>query len=113
VRALLAEDVRLDLIERSRRTGKVDVGGYVERYAAAPGWRLAAAWLEGREVVAVFRSERDAHPGYFIDLTIEHGRVTAIRDFRYVPYIAREAPLEIAAPARHEQERRRAENGGG
>ena len=36
-----------------------------------PRWRLAPAWLEGREVIAVFRAPEDARPGYFIELGFE------------------------------------------
>ena len=38
-------------------------------------------------------------PAYFILLEFEDGRVTSIRDFRYVPYIAAEAEFEIVAMA--------------
>jgi len=95
VRAMLADDVRLDLVSRSRRAGKAEVGGYVTQYAAHAGWRLAPAWLDGREVIAAFRNEADDHPGYFIELTLHDGLVTGIRDFRYVPYIAQEAAIHL------------------
>ena len=98
VRAMLADDVRLDLVSRSKRAGKAAVGGYVTQYAAHAGWRLAPAWLEGREVVAAFRNDADARPGYFIELTLREGLVTAIRDFRYVPYIAQEAAIDLSEP---------------
>ena len=99
VRAMLADDVRLDLVSRSRRAGKAEVGGYVTQYAAHTGWRLAPAWLDGREVVAAFRNDADEHPGYFIELTLRDGLVTGIRDFRYVPYITRDATIDLANPA--------------
>jgi len=95
VRAMLADDVRLDLVSRSKRRGKADVSGYVSQYAAHAGWRLAPAWLEGREVIAAFRAPADERPGYFIELTFRDGLVTVLRDFRYVPYIADEAALEL------------------
>src|SRR5882724_8021111 len=98
VRGMLADDVRLDLVSRSKRAGKEEVSGYVSQYAAHEGWRLAPAWLEGREVVAGFRDVRDERQGYFIELTLADGQVTAIRDFRYVPYIANEAAIELADP---------------
>jgi RNA polymerase sigma-70 factor (ECF subfamily) len=96
VRAMLADDVRLDLVSRSKRRGKTEVSGYVTQYAAHAGWRLAPAWLDGREVVAGFRDPADDRPGYFIELTFNDGLVTGIRDFRYVPYIAREAAIELS-----------------
>lgn len=99
VRAMLADDVRLDLVSRSKRAGKAEVGGYVTQYAAHTGWRLAPAWLEGREVIAAFRDQADERPGYFIELTLRDGLVTGIRDFRYVPYIADEAAIDLSEPA--------------
>jgi RNA polymerase sigma-70 factor (ECF subfamily) len=98
VRAMLADDVRLDLVSRSKRSGKAQVNGYVSQYAEHEGWRLAPAWLEGREVVAGFRRSSDKCPGYFIELKLRDGQVAAIRDFRYVPYITREVAIELVGP---------------
>jgi len=48
VRALLAEDVQLDLVSRAQRAGRA-VGDYMSNYERYSDWRLAPAWLEGRE----------------------------------------------------------------
>ena len=96
VRALLADEVRLDLVSRSQRAGRRDVGGYVANYARFDDWCLVPARLDGREVVAGFRSASEAKPSYYIELVIEAGLVTAIRDFRYVPYICVDAAIEVA-----------------
>jgi RNA polymerase sigma-70 factor (ECF subfamily) len=96
VRAMLAEDVRLDLVSRSQRSGRRAVSGYLTNYAAARGWRLAPAWLGDHEVLAAFRDLGEQRPGYFIMLSLVDGQVAAIRDFRYVPYIAVEAAIELA-----------------
>jgi RNA polymerase sigma-70 factor (ECF subfamily) len=95
VRAMLAEDVHLDLVSRSQRAGRKAVSGYLTNYSAKPGWRVAPATLEGAEVLAVFRDGADARPGYFIELTWAGSRVVAIRDFRYVPYIAADAAIAL------------------
>ncbi len=61
---------------------------------------LVPAWLDGREVLAVFRDPGDPHPGYFIELTAAAaGQIAAIRDFRYVPYIAADAAFTLAGAA--------------
>jgi len=99
VRAMLAEDVRLDLVSRSQRAGRRAVGGYLTNYASLSDWRLVPAWLGDREVLAVFRDPQDDRPGYFVELSFVDGEVTAIRDFRYVPYIAAEAAIELAGGA--------------
>ena len=64
----------------------------------APSTSIAGTpgWLDGREVLAVFRNLGDAQPGYFLEITFAGDQVAAIRDFRYVPYIGREAAIELS-----------------
>lgn len=92
VQALLAEEVRLDLVAKSQRQGK-SVGGYFARYAAEAPVRLETGRCEGRHVIGVFRDGSDK-PAYVILLESDGGRVSFIRDYRYVPYMASE--LEFA-----------------
>lgn len=96
VRAMLAEDVQLDLVSRAQRQGSA-VGNYLSNYDLRQDWRLAPAWLEGREVIAVFRASGDARPGYFIEPGVADSKVRFIHDFRYVPYIMRDAQIEVAS----------------
>jgi RNA polymerase sigma-70 factor (ECF subfamily) len=92
IRALVSDDCRLDLVAKSQRRGK-QVGEYFARYEKE---QLSArvARVEGRPTLAVYRPG-EAQPAYFILLELEGGRVSAIRDFRYVPYIVAEAELEL------------------
>jgi RNA polymerase sigma-70 factor (ECF subfamily) len=95
VRAMLLDDVKLDLVSHTKRWGRRQVAEYFSNYDKARDWHLVPGWLDGREVLAVFR-DPGAHlpgsrPGYFIALTLAGGGVAAIRDFRYVPYVARDA----------------------
>ena len=92
LRAMVGQDCRLDLVSKSQRRGK-QVGMYFERYETADV-RLRVARLEGRLVCAAYLAGAP-QPAYFILLETAAGSVTAIRDFRYVPYIAAEAELEI------------------
>ncbi|WP_053096275.1 nuclear transport factor 2 family protein [Frateuria defendens] len=96
VRALLAEDVQLDLVSRAQRTGRA-VGDHLSNHDRYSDWHLVPAWLEGREVIVVFRARGDARPGYFIELTVENGKVRLIRDFRYVPYVMQDAMMAGSA----------------
>jgi RNA polymerase sigma factor (sigma-70 family) len=95
VRAMLAEDVQLDLVSRAQRAGRA-VGNYLTNYDRLHDWRLAPAWLEGREVIAVFRAPDDARPGYFIELRFERDKIKSIRDFRYLTYVMGDAALVLA-----------------
>jgi RNA polymerase sigma factor (sigma-70 family) len=95
VRALLAEDVQLDVVSRARRAGRA-VNDYFTNYARITDWSLVPAWLEEHEVIAVFRAPGQERPGYFIELTVENGKIRAIRDFFYVPYILQDAQIVLA-----------------
>jgi len=86
VRAMLVEDVRLDLVSRERRTGVERVGSYLTNYGRIGGWYLTPMWLDGREVIGVGRDPTD-RTRYVIELEIADGRVISIRDYRYVPYL--------------------------
>ena len=91
VRALVSDDCRLDLVSKSQRRGK-QVGAYFARYEKE-SVTLRVGRLEGRLAFAAYVAGAD-RPAYFILLELEAGRVMAIRDFRYVPYIAAEADFE-------------------
>jgi RNA polymerase sigma factor (sigma-70 family) len=87
VRALIADDCRLDLVSKSQRRGKA-VGAYFGQYERLEV-TLRPVQLDGQLVLAAYLGA--AEPAYFIVLRWDAGRVTAIRDFRYVPYIAKDA----------------------
>ena len=93
VRALLADDVKLDLVSRRKLVGR-EVSTYFSNYAGVSGWRAAPAWLDGDEVLAVWLAG-GARPAYFVALRWQDSRVSAIRDHRYVPYIAQEATFRF------------------
>jgi RNA polymerase sigma factor (sigma-70 family) len=93
VRALVGDDCKLDLVSKSQRRGKA-VGMYFARYEKE-SVSLRAVRLDGRWVLAAHVGGAAA-PAYFVLLDWESGKVTAIRDFRYVPYIAAEADIEPA-----------------
>ena len=91
VRALVADDCRLDLVAGSQRRGK-EVGAYFGNYAKLDA-HLRVVRLEGQLALAAHLGDAEA-PSYFMLLAFEGGTVTAIRDYRYVPYIALEAEIE-------------------
>lgn len=100
LRALLADDVKLHQSFHPARVGAADVGTFFTIYAKCDGVRLAPAWLEGREVIAVFEQGNDRTPGYFMWLEWSGDRISFIRDYRHVRYVAAEAELVLAMPAR-------------
>ncbi len=69
-------------------------------YAKIDGVWLAPAWLEGREVIAVFEDRAEPKPSYIMWLEWRDGRITFIRDYRYVRYIVADAELALAPSAK-------------
>ena len=96
LRALLADDVKLNQSSHPMRVGAADVGMFFSIYARSEGVWLAPAWLEGREVIAVFEDRADAKPSYMMWLEWRDGRISFIRDYRYVHYVVTDAELALA-----------------
>ncbi|HCE07776.1 MAG TPA: RNA polymerase subunit sigma-70 [Oxalobacteraceae bacterium] len=87
VRAMLAEDVRLDLVAKLKRSGKNEVGEYFSRYAASEQWMFSPGTVERRAAMLVF--DRDVSldtPAYFVAIKFDGDRVVAIRDFLFARY---------------------------
>jgi RNA polymerase sigma factor (sigma-70 family) len=96
LRALLADDVKLHQSTYPVRVGSADVGRFFTIYATFDGVRLAPAWVEDREVIAVFEPGAGAEPSYFMWLEWKDGRISFIRDYRYSRYIVADAKLVLA-----------------
>lgn len=96
LRALLADDVRLQQSAYPLRAGAADVGMFFGIYASFEGLWLVPAWLEGREVIAVFEHRTDPKPSYIMWLEWRDGKISFIRDYRYVRYVLADAELVLA-----------------
>ncbi|OBQ70368.1 sigma-70 family RNA polymerase sigma factor [Mesorhizobium erdmanii] len=99
LRALLADDVRLQQSMHPPRSGAADVGMFFTIYAKSEGLWLRPAWVEGREVIAVFEDRAATKPSHFMWLEWREGRISFIRDYRYVGYVADDAGLVLAKDA--------------
>jgi RNA polymerase sigma factor (sigma-70 family) len=88
IRAMLADDVKLDLVNRLRLEGRDKIGMYFTRYAEVKKWRFALGAVEGRPAMLVFDStgpmERPAH---FVLIDWAESRIIGIRDFLFAPYV--------------------------
>jgi RNA polymerase sigma factor (sigma-70 family) len=96
LRALLADDVKLNQSSYPPRAGSAEVGRFFTIYAGFDGLWLAPAWLEGREVIAVFKDRADPKPSYMMWLEWRDGRISFIHDYRYVRYVVADAELALA-----------------
>lgn len=87
VRAMLAEDVRLDLVAKFKRRGREEVGEYLGRYAASGQWTFAAGVIDNRPAMLVYdRAVSPAKPAYFVALDIEEDKIAFVRDFLFARY---------------------------
>ena len=97
LRALLADDVKLVQSTYPLRAGAADVGMFFGIYSRGAPVRLAPAWLDGREVIAVYEDPQAVKPNYLMWLEWRDGRISFIRDYKYVRYVVDDAEF-VAAP---------------
>ena len=99
LRAMLADDVRLAQSTYPLRAGAADVGMFFGIYSRSAPVRLAPAWLDGREVIAVYEDPQATKPIYMMWLEWTEGRISFIRDYKYVRYVVDDAELVLAPDA--------------
>lgn len=88
LRDLLAEDVRLDLVNRTRLAGRKDVSIYFGRYDETFDWRFSPGLADGRPALVVSDpADGSGTISYVVVLDWADGRIVAIRDFRYAAYV--------------------------
>jgi RNA polymerase sigma factor (sigma-70 family) len=97
VRALLAGEVEIELVSRWKPATAAEGGTYFTNYSSVSGWRLVPGSVDGRAIIGVFSNSDATLPTYLVHLTITGGLVSAIRDYRYVSYIARDSAFVPAA----------------
>jgi RNA polymerase sigma-70 factor, ECF subfamily len=96
VRDMLADEVRLELVNRLRLSGRKEVGNYFHNYSRIQDWQLVAGLVDGRPAVLV-RDPGDpsGRPKYFVVLEWTGDAVASIRDFRYARYATEGAELLV------------------
>jgi RNA polymerase sigma factor (sigma-70 family) len=88
IRAMLAEDVKLELVNRLQMVGRDKTSPYFTRYAEVTKWRFVLGAVEGQPAMLVFDStgpmERPAH---FVLVEWSEGCIVKIRDFLFASYV--------------------------
>jgi RNA polymerase sigma-70 factor, ECF subfamily len=88
IRAMISDDIRLDLVNKTRMRGKAEVSRYFGNYSKVSDWHLVPGLVEARPAILVFDPQQgDAKPKYFMLLDWSAEKVANIRDFRHAPYI--------------------------
>jgi RNA polymerase sigma-70 factor, ECF subfamily len=89
IRAMIADDVRLELVNKTRLNGKAEVSSrYFVNYSKLDDWRLVPGLVEGHPAILVLDPNAPGEgPKYFILLNWSADKVATIRDFRHATYI--------------------------
>jgi RNA polymerase sigma-70 factor (ECF subfamily) len=87
IRNMLADEVRLELVNKTRMNGKGEVGKYFGNYSLVQDWQLVPGFVDRRPAILV-RDPGDASgaPTYFVLLDWAGDRLIGIRDFRHARY---------------------------
>lgn len=98
IRAMLVDDVKLDLVNRLKLEGREGINRYFTRYAEETKWRFAFGAVEGRPAMLVFdRSRSGQKPAHFVLIDWREDRIAAIRDFLFAPYAIETADWALLA----------------
>src|SRR6516162_8734931 len=96
VRDMLAEEVRLELVNKLRVRGRSDVGNYFTRYAQVEDWFFVLGLVDRQPAVLVRDpTNLGAQPSYFVLLEWAGNRLMNIRDFRFARYAIEGAELVV------------------
>jgi RNA polymerase sigma-70 factor (ECF subfamily) len=96
IRGLIADDVRLDLVNKTRMNGKAEVSRYFGNYERVADWHLVPGLVERHPAILVFDpGEPGGGPKYFMLLQWSAEKVAAIRDFRHAPYVIEGAEVLV------------------
>jgi RNA polymerase sigma-70 factor, ECF subfamily len=88
IRAMISDDVRLDLVNKTRIDGKAEVSRYFGNYSGLSDWHLVPGLVEERPAILVFDpNEVNSAPKYFMLLQWSADKVATIRDFRHADYV--------------------------
>ncbi|MBB6485873.1 sigma-70 family RNA polymerase sigma factor [Rhizobium lusitanum] len=88
IRAMLADDVKLELVNRLTWQGRDKIAPYFTRYAEVAKWRFALGAVEGRPAMLVFDGTGSMDiPAHFVLIEWSEGRIIEIRDFLFAPYV--------------------------
>ncbi len=94
LRAQLADEVKVEVVNRTRLNGRTAVGRYFGNYGQSNDWHLVPGVVEGHPAVVVRHPDEPAGPAlYFILLKWCDDRLIEVRDFRYARYAVDDAEL--------------------
>jgi RNA polymerase sigma-70 factor, ECF subfamily len=94
VRDMLADEVRLELVNRTRLNGRREVSKYFTNYSRVTDWLLVVGFVDARPAILICDpADARKQPLYFVLLQWTHGRLETIRDFRHARYVLEGAQI--------------------
>ena len=95
VRDMLADEVQLDLIGRTKMKGAAEVSNiYFHNYSQTSDWQFGLGIVAGKlAIVAYDPHEAAPEPAYFVLIAWNGSQVSGIRDYRYARYVMRDAAI--------------------
>lgn len=88
IRAMLADDVKLDLVNRLQLEGREQIERYFTGYEQETKWRFALGAVEGQPAMLVYDSTGPMDkPAHFVLIDWSESRIVRIRDFLFAPYV--------------------------
>jgi RNA polymerase sigma-70 factor (ECF subfamily) len=98
VRDMLADEVRLDLVNRRQLNGRAEVERYFTNYADATPRRFVLGFVDRRPALLVYEASAPDDVSYFVLLEWSGTRILRIRDFLYASYALDGATIAGAPP---------------
>ncbi|HEX9326063.1 MAG TPA: sigma-70 family RNA polymerase sigma factor [Reyranella sp.] len=94
LRTQLADEVKVEVVNRTRLSGRGEVGRYFGNYSETSDWHLVPGLVDRRPAVIVRSPDQPSGPPiYFMLLDWTDGRLREVRDFRYARYAVEGAEL--------------------
>ncbi|MBV8190767.1 MAG: sigma-70 family RNA polymerase sigma factor [Alphaproteobacteria bacterium] len=94
LRVLLADEVKVEVVNRARLNGRGEAGRYFTNYSQSSDWRLVPGLVDRRPAVLAHHPEDPSgQPLYFILVDWSEERLMNVRDFRYARYVMDGAEL--------------------
>ncbi|WP_296745552.1 sigma-70 family RNA polymerase sigma factor [Mesorhizobium sp.] len=95
IRALIAEDIEVDVVNRTRLRGKKEVSTYFGNYDRMSDWALSLGFVEGQPAILIRNpQEGDALRGFML-MEWSGDVAVRIRDFRHATYCLADADIRV------------------
>ena len=96
IRNMLADEVRLELVNKTRLNGLSEVSRYFQNYDLISDWHLVPGFVDRRPALLVRDPDNfSRRPAYFVLLQWAGDKLVGIRDFRHAQYVTEDAELII------------------